>query len=621
MPQALALLLRPLLCAAALLIAVLLGLRAAAPSPARGLDAPPTAFSAARALATLRPLVPRPRPTGSAENARVADALRADLAALGFIVEARHYLLDQAALARLKSWSGGTLAPSEMVDVVGVLPGRDRRLPALVLMAHHDSVWGSPGAADDGIGMAALLETARALVARGKPARDVVLLFTDAEEIGLAGARAFWRGGGLADRAGLVLNLESRGGGGRALMFETGPDAGPLIALYGESVARPAANSLAALAYRHMPNDTDFSVTRDRGLPGLNFAPLGRPALYHSALATVDAVDPRTVQDMGDQLLAIGAALAFAPTLPVPGRSAVFFDLYGARLVRYAPDSGWLLIGAAAALIGLAIWRARPGLRGIGEGVLAGLWALSHGWLLLALVDRLARGPAAANYYHRLALLPRLEAEMGWALAAVALGAVTFAGARRRWLGLLPALALLLLDRALGLGGWALWPAVAIGAATGMAAPRGGPGAWGGWIGLTLLVWAFAFVTQIAAAEAAWIFAWPALVGGAALAGAALIGRTRPALLLAAIAAAATLGALLPYAHALLLGLGPSLPEAVLLLLPAALALLWPLARMPGRAAGRLAALCCALIALGMAHHDRAAPLAASVPGYSIAGR
>jgi hypothetical protein len=59
-----------------------------------------------------------------------------------------------------------------------------------------------PGASDDGSGVAALLETARAL-AIGTPLRnDVIFLFTDAEEVGLLGAAltglALMSGGSLA---------------------------------------------------------------------------------------------------------------------------------------------------------------------------------------------------------------------------------------------------------------------------------------------------------------------------------------------------------------------------------------------------------------------------------------
>lgn len=58
----------------------------------------------------------------------------------------------------------------------------------LVVMAHIDAVVGSPGADDNGTGVVALLEMARAIKDRPRQ-RSVRLLFTTLEEAGLHGAR------------------------------------------------------------------------------------------------------------------------------------------------------------------------------------------------------------------------------------------------------------------------------------------------------------------------------------------------------------------------------------------------------------------------------------------------
>src|SRR5258708_3783519 len=105
-------------------------------------------------------------------------------------------------------------------NIVGVLPGRDRSLPAVALMAHYDSVPGSTGASDDAAGVATALEVVRAIKARGVPARDVVVLITDGEEAGLLGADAFFRRDPMAKHVGFVFNMEARGSAGRAQMFQ-----------------------------------------------------------------------------------------------------------------------------------------------------------------------------------------------------------------------------------------------------------------------------------------------------------------------------------------------------------------------------------------------------------------
>jgi len=59
---------------------------------------------------------------------------------------------------------------------------------AIMLMAHYDSVYSARGAGDDASGIAAILETLRALRAGPPLDRDVIVLFTEGEEEGLLGA-------------------------------------------------------------------------------------------------------------------------------------------------------------------------------------------------------------------------------------------------------------------------------------------------------------------------------------------------------------------------------------------------------------------------------------------------
>ncbi|WP_414632948.1 M20/M25/M40 family metallo-hydrolase, partial [Brevundimonas sp. UBA7534] len=122
-------------------------------------------------------------------------------------------VLSPAAVARIER-RGDSARGLQAVNIVGVLPGRDPALPAVALMAHYDSVPGSPGAADDASGVAAVLEAVRAIKARGPAERTLIVLLTDAEELNLDGARAFFSEHPLRDRIGAVVNLEARGGGG-----------------------------------------------------------------------------------------------------------------------------------------------------------------------------------------------------------------------------------------------------------------------------------------------------------------------------------------------------------------------------------------------------------------------
>ena len=119
-----------------------------------------------------------------------------------------------------------------VIAVLGPTSGR-----ALVLSAHYDSVPVGPGASDDGIGVATLLEVG-AIMKDRPPKRPVILLFNEGEELGLLGARAF-----LADplsrHVDSLLNFEARGVTGPVTMFETSQPNGPAIAAYAAAVRRP----------------------------------------------------------------------------------------------------------------------------------------------------------------------------------------------------------------------------------------------------------------------------------------------------------------------------------------------------------------------------------------------
>ena len=91
-------------------------------------------------------------------------------------------------------------------------------------MGHYDSVDDSYGASDDGSAIVTMLETLRVLKTQDPLMNDIIFLFTDGEELGLLGARAFLEQHPLAKDIGLVLNLEASGTSGQSMMFETSKD-------------------------------------------------------------------------------------------------------------------------------------------------------------------------------------------------------------------------------------------------------------------------------------------------------------------------------------------------------------------------------------------------------------
>jgi len=563
------------------------------PKP-RALEAPAAAFSAARAMTDIEQIARAPHPVGSAEHARVRAYLAARMSRLGLSPQEQAGPLSPASIRRLKKAGGDPdAADNQAINLIGVLPGKDRSQPAIMLMAHYDTVVGSPGAADDSTGVGAVLEAVRAIQARGAAERDLVVLFTDAEELNLDGARIFFGGHPLRDRIGAVVNLEARGGGGRAAMFETGREAGPTVDLFRRAAARAdggtTATSLAVFMYEQMPNGTDFTIPKDRGVGGLNFAFIGRPAQYHSADATPANLDQGALQHLGSQALETADALLRAPALPARGPNTVYADVFGRLMLSHSASTGWGLLGLTAALGAFAAWRARRAtgltLGQVGRGLLDSLWFLSAG-LVLAQAVRLLAGPMSSRaassetYYVLLRRLPWMEA--GAVLTILALALLFLTGARRSRprtmagvVAVLTALVLLiggsspvLLGAGVVAAGLSLWP---------VKAPTS---TWGGWLGLIALVFLLGCIVQGAAPEAALLFVWPALLAATAAALAVLIspGLTRPASLIPPAVAAVLGGAwLMGIGHFVFLGVGMDLPGALALIGLLALLFLRPL--------------------------------------------
>ena len=585
-----------------LALALLIGvLSLQAPKPA-GADAPPTAFSAERAMADVRELAQRPHPVGSADHARVRDVLLRRMAALGLQTSTQSGPISRGSARYLRRMGGDPEAANfTATNLVGVLPGRNPALPAVALMAHYDTVPDSAGAADDSAGVAAVLETVRAIRARGPAERTLVVLLTDAEEIGLDGARVFWGGHPLRDRIGAVINLEARGGGGRAMMFETGRGNAETIALFGRAGVRAdggvTSNSLAVFVYERMPNGTDFTIPKDRGVQGLNLAFIGRPEQYHSAASTPEALDRGALQHIGSQALESADALLRAGALPARTGDAVYADVFGRVILSHTPAAGWGVLALAALLLAGAAWRARSraGLTAadIGRGAVDGVWFLATGLVLTQAVRTLA-GPMAARaesagaYYTLLARLPWMEA--GAALTVLALGMAVLGGRSRpdrRVTAVAVGLAAVV---ALALGG--LSPviigasAVAIGLS--LAPGLGARTVWGGWTGLIGLVLGLGALAQAVAPQTAFLFLWPGLLAAGAAALAAILdpGLTRPRAL-APVAVVAVIGGgwLIALSHPVFLGIGLDLPGALALIGILVLMLVRPLS--PERGAVR----------------------------------
>jgi len=254
--------------------------------------APDTAFSAERAFRHVRAISEMPRPLGSGYHGDVRDYLVNTLTEMNLepkVVDGIGVQHDYLSAARTQ-------------NIFAKLGGTDPE-QTILLMAHYDSRPHARGAADDGSGVAAILETVRAIQASGTLKNDIIILFTDGEELGLLGAEHFADTYPQLEEIDLVLNLEARGTSGPSIMFETNRHNAALIPYFAQATPNIFANSITYTVYRLLPNDTDFSVTKRAGLQGLNFAFIEDYLNYHTIQDSPENLSLRSLQHHGENLL------------------------------------------------------------------------------------------------------------------------------------------------------------------------------------------------------------------------------------------------------------------------------------------------------------------------------
>jgi len=330
-------------------------------------SAPAGEFSAARAMTVLRALLAEgvPHPITSPANARVRDRIVARFRELGYETVVQHRFACNA-----------MPACGVAENIIARPPGAAGDL--VLLAAHYDSVGAGPGASDDGVGVASLLEIARAV--RGERTRNpIAFLITDGEEGGLLGAEAFVADASLSRDAKVVVNVENRGTYGPSNMFETSAHNAWLIRHLARGLEHPHASSFFQAVYNLLPNDTDVTVFKREGKAAVNFAAIQGVQWYHTPLDDLAHVSPRTLQHHGDNLLGTARQLA-AADLDARGRGdASYFDVLGFALIRWPARATIWITAISLVLLLAGIRKTNP--RAMTFGVLATFAAI-----LLALV-------------------------------------------------------------------------------------------------------------------------------------------------------------------------------------------------------------------------------------------
>jgi hypothetical protein len=260
-------------------------------------EVPLSEFSTKRALEQVKNISQKPHYVGSENHDVVANYVVKELQKLG---------LETSIQEGFSFSDWGTLTKCK--NILARIKGTNSE-KALLLLSHYDSAphSSSLGASDAGSGVATIIESVRAFLYNKTPHKnDIIILITDAEELGLNGAALFVTEHKWAKEVGLVLNFEARGSSGPSYMLmETNKGNAGLVKEFANANPKfPVSNSLMYSIYKMLPNDTDLTVFREEGnIQGYNFAFIDGHYNYHSAQDDINHLSKNTLAHQGEYLM------------------------------------------------------------------------------------------------------------------------------------------------------------------------------------------------------------------------------------------------------------------------------------------------------------------------------
>ena len=262
----------------------------------------PAAFDSSKAWEHLRQQVAiGPRPSGSPGIVKNREYITRTLAAIGLKT------VEQA-------WTATTpIGPIKMVNLIATIPGQ--RTERIIIASHFDTKlfreFRFVGASDGASSTAALLELARVIKARPQLPFTIELLFLDGEE-----ATGEWQGTDntygsrhyveVARQAGTLKSLRAMilldMIGDRQLNIRRETNSTPWLTDIVWNVARRLGHQ-AHFITESMAVEDDHLPFLKAGVPSIDIIDLDYPA-WHTAQDTLDAVSARSLQIVGDVVVA-----------------------------------------------------------------------------------------------------------------------------------------------------------------------------------------------------------------------------------------------------------------------------------------------------------------------------
>jgi hypothetical protein len=260
-------------------------------------DVPAGEFSTERALKHIKEISKEPHYVSSPNHPKVMNYLEKELQKLGLETQ-----IQQSTI--LSKWNNLV----ETKNIIARIKGSDSS-KALLLLTHFDSAphTKSLGASDDANGLAVILEGIRTFLHNKTTHKnDIIIVFSDAEELGLNGAYAFASEHPWAKEVGLVINFEARGTAGPSMMLaETNYGNANLIKGFAAANPKfPVSNSLMYSIYKMLPNDTDLTAFREKAdIPGYNFAFIDDHFDYHTVQDNYENFTPECLEHQATYLM------------------------------------------------------------------------------------------------------------------------------------------------------------------------------------------------------------------------------------------------------------------------------------------------------------------------------
>lgn len=318
--------------------------------------------------------------------------------------DVRRYLIKQlqtmgltVSIQKSTSFNPKHRTAAPIRNIIATYSGSGNHDQALLLLSHYDAAkFSGKGAGDDASGVAVVLETINALLkSKPKPINDIVVLITDAEEVGLLGAHAFINEQLRNHNIGLIINLEARGSSGPSMMWpETdGGNRAMIEGFAAADVPLPVSTSLHYEIYKMLPNDTDLSpFNQVAKINGFNFAFIDDHFNYHTQR---DSLENLSLNTLAHQTFQIHSMLKYFSRADLSQMKAtdsmVYFSLPVVGFISYPSWFTWLAMGVLGltfiTLVLTAIKRKESSvisiIKGMAPIIISG--SLSFGWCWLLL--------------------------------------------------------------------------------------------------------------------------------------------------------------------------------------------------------------------------------------------